>query len=496
MNYETKNLDVFKKEIKTLEKIQTKRIVKFSLIGILVISVIVTSVHFINASIKKSNSYSYAIESDRLTAYNSYLNTYGNHEEIHRLRERKLYRIAQEKNTTKDINALIYSYPNSKYLKIVSLNIKDDSNSTIGVFGAQSENSHLRGKSQNTFTIPLGCVVGISITASGKIPVKKYFTVASNMIVTEQLYNNKTLLLHEDFNSIKKGWNVFEESEKSSWSTKYKGVKINNGSLELYHQYSDNKFVMSTLYFGKLKRNINFEIIAKIQRNGNDDGTFVFFGATKRAFNYLGFGDYGSYIYGYNNWDNSNENWVKENGSWQRSNAIATGNYSTNTIQIIKKQKNLEFIINNSSVGSSTLKKWYGNRIGFGINNNTHSKINELTVYQLHEYRSAEFTKNNLYFCSVGELNVRKHSSPKDSIITTIKRGEPVKYLGQVGEKKVNATFNDIYSPNYYYKVELLNGSTGWVHGGGLQTLKTKVPLSLLSFKEKKNIKQSNLITN
>lgn len=49
-----------------------------------------------------------------------------------------------------------------------------------------------------------------------------------------------------------------------------------------------------------------------------------------------------------------------------------------------------------------------------------------------------------------------------------------MKYLGNVGKKKINATFKGVFSPDHYYKVELVDGTIGWVHGGALKSLPTQ----------------------
>ena len=131
------------------------------------------------------------------------------------------------------------------------------------------------------------------------------------------------------------------------------------------------------------------------------------------------------------------------------------------------------------------LKKWYGRRFGFGINDNTNSSIRNLEISILNRPPKTIFESDHVYFCWVQELNVRDDGSTKGEILTTISEGDPVKFLGEIGKKEVNATFREIYSPDYYYKVELLDGTIGWVHGGAIRGLKTQKPLK---FNELKNL--------
>lgn len=90
---------------------------------------------------------------------------------------------------------------------------------------------------------------------------------------------------------------------------------------------------------------------------------------------------------------------------------------------------------------------------------------------------------NRVYYCWTNELNVRSGPNRNDRILTTIKLGDPIQYLGARGSQSISAKFRSARRPDYYYRVKLLNGSTGWVHGGALQGLPTKESISLDDFK-------------
>lgn len=289
----------------------------------------------------------------------------------------------------------------------------------------------------------------------------------------------------DNFSSNSNGWETFREYKNVYGKAKNKGVSVNNGELQIFHEYQENKFVLSTIYLSKLTKSIDFEIEASINRNEIDNGTFLLFGATKRAFNYIGFNNRGNYLYGYNNWDNSNDNWVKLSNGWQYNQAIKRGKYDNNILKIVKKNNEITYYINEQYLGSMPLNRWYSNRIGFGINDRTKATINYLKVSQLRNYISTEFKKNNIYFCWVDELNVRANGTRTGEIVTTIKKGEPVKYLGETGKKKINATFKEIFSSDYYYKVELVDGTVGWVHGGTLRSLPTQNQINFDEYKKK-----------
>lgn len=481
--YDEQAISDLVKAIKNKEQIKTKKRTRHTLIGAAIAVVLGIVSYYTVISIQKSKRYKEAIVSNDLNRYNSYLDRYGDDDEIHRLRELKLYTTAIETNHSNDINTLVQLYPKSNYLKTISLNFQNGLTPNFKLSGIASPNQEVTKSISNSFKIPIGSKVGISLTHPNKITVNKYFMVVEDVTITEAMHDTETLLFEENFSSNKRGWTTFEDSKQVYGNIKYKGAKVNGGDLELYHQYSDNNFVMSSTYFEKLKRQIDFRITVVWKRNGSDNGTFLLFGATKRAFNYVGF-DESKYLYGYNNWDDTNQKWIKESNGWQYHNAINRNDYGTNSVEIKKERNTIEYRINGSFIGSTTLKKWYGRRLGFGVNNNTHSSIQELKVYQINSYISPEFIKNQLYFCSVQELNVRDGYTTRDKVLTTIKRGDPVKYLGNKGKKKVNATMNDVFSPDYYYQVELLDGSQGWVHGGGLSFLNTKEKLKMNPFRD------------
>lgn len=491
--YDAKKIKILADSIKKQERSKNKKIVKTVTLTVIAILLVSTGIYFGYSAYQKSESYDLAVKSGSLNRYNQYLNMYGDNDEIHRLREDKLYQIALSSNNNKDINELVRLYPKSKHLKTITLKTNDYNNSQVKLFGVNSQQANTSLPGNGTYKIPQGCVIGFSIHQEGKIPISKYFTVADNMVIHEELHDSKTMLFEEKFDTNKNNWNTFNNTKKVYGKEKHKGVTIKGGNLDMYHEYSDNNFVYSTVSIKNLKRNIDFEIIAQIHRNGDDSGTFILFGGTKRGFNYVGFNGRGNYLYGYNNWDNSGENWIKQNGNWQYSKAIGKNTYSFNTIHITKKRNDIIYQINNQSIGLAKLKKWYGNRIGFGINSYTKSQISSLMVYQLHDRIKTEFIKEKLYYCWVEELNVRQEGNRKGTIITTIKLGEPVKYLGEVGKKMINATLKELYSPDYYYKIELLDGTIGWVHGGGLRYLNTDKNITFSKFKEFGVSKLSNI---
>lgn len=466
--YEVNKIKELNDKIKAFEKKKTNSLIKKSSVIAGVFLIFVLAIYLGYSAYQKSRDYDKALQSNSINGYTYYLNKYGNDEKIDALREQKIYQKAISTNSAKDFNQLSRLYPNSKFLHKVKITIDGDLNG-INCFGIGNENLIIdRPGPEFEIKVPKGAKIGYRINKNGKIPISKYLTVLESQEINEISNNSKELILSEEFLTNAKGWNLFQETKNVYGKTKQKGVKVKNGELQIFHEYRENKFVLSTIYLSNLTKKINFEIETSVTRNNIDNGTFLLFGATKRAFNYVGFNLNGKYLFGYNNWDDSKDSWVKISNGWQRSIAIKTGKYSNNILKVTKINNEISFTVNNQFIGIMPVKRWYGNRIGFGINDRTSSKIKSLKVYHLKNRIGTDFVKDQNYYCLVDELNVRSAGSKKGEIITTIKLAEPVKYLGERGDKKINATFKDIFSPDYYYKVELTNGTIGWVHGGAL----------------------------
>jgi len=481
--YTEEKLLPLKQELVRKEKSKTQKTTKTTVIAIVSAVIIGLVSYFGYNAYQKSDAYDRALNSNSISGYTSYLNKYGSDDKLDNLREEKLYQKAIETNNGSDINELSRLYPNSKKLRTVKITVDGETNN-IDCFGVGDQYKNIDRPAPNySIKVPVGSKIGYRINKNEKISITRYLTAISDLEIKETSTDLKKLLLSEEFSSNNNGWNTFQESKNVYGKTKNKGVKINNGELQIFHEYQENKFVLSTIYLSKLSKNIDFEIEASINRNDLGKGTFLLFGATKRAFNYVGFNGTGNYLYGYNNWDDSNDNWIKLSNGWQYNNAIIRGNYSNNILKVVNKNKNLTYYVNGQYFGSMPIKRWYGNRIGFGINEKTKAKINYLKVYQLRDRVKTTFEKDKTYFCWVDELNVRANGTRKGEILTTIKIGEPVKFIGGVGRKKINATFKGIFSPDYYYEVELIDGTVGWVHGGALNQIPTSEPIKFESFK-------------
>ena len=253
--------------------------------------------------------------------------------------------------------------------------------------------------------------------------------------------------------------------------------------MSVYNELNENKFTYSTIDLHNLKKNFDFEITTEIKRNKIDKGVFLIFGATKRAFNYIAF-DETKFLYGYNNWDKESDAWVKKNGNWQRSNAINGGYNDSNLLKVVKNSNAIKYYINGTFIGEMPLERWYGNRIGIGVNSITAAKAKNLVVKKILTATPTKLIKeNSTYFCWIDELNVRHKGSKNGQVLTTIKNGDPVRFLGISGNDDVTATLKGIYSPHKYQKVELKDGTIGWVHGGGLKQIPSQLPIDFELYK-------------
>lgn len=408
-----------------------------------------------------------ALSSNDIDEYNKYLREYGDNDSILVLRENKLYQNAINTNRTSDIKKLYTLYPKSKYLKKININVNGQKSLDLHVFGIESENDYLDSDEHYTYYLPNKCVVGYSISRDNELPITKYFTVSNDLTIDQPMYPLKRLVYEDHFKSNKGNWNLFNVSKQDWFRSKSKGIKLENGTLSLYSEFSENSMVYTFANSIKLERNEDFEIIVDYHNNGNNNGTYFFFGASNRAFNYFEFYS-NSYNYGHNNWDNPNEKWIQQSEGWQRNHAISSDGDALNRLRINKVENQVSYEINNQPLGYMEIEKWYGHQIGFGINSNSKTQVRNLKIFKYNALPNTNFTKGETYYCWVKELNVRSSGNINSGILKTIKRGEPIEYLGEKGSKVVNATFNGQMRPDNFYKFRLMDGTIGWVHGGGV----------------------------
>ncbi|MCP4181173.1 MAG: SH3 domain-containing protein [bacterium] len=493
--YDTKKTQEFANEIKAIEKKNTSSTIKkVSIIGGVILFISLAS-YFGYNTYQKSEAYDKAISSQNLNEYNYYLRKFGDKEDIHKLREEKLYEIALQSNKSNDIQSLVSLYSNSEKLRTITFNNLNE-NVNFDFFGVNSFDDNLHGTKQSNsfiYKIPLGCKVGYRINQYGKLPIEKFFTVNQNLNIKEELLESETLLLDENFKNNQNKWNVYRKMNKSKFH--YKSVQseisLFDNKLKFNNEVGSKSLVYSLIDINGFNKNIDFKITARVKTGKYfNKGTYLMFGASNRAFLYFGYSGTavnGSYAIGHNNWDDSNNNWKNWTDSWQ---GVSDTGYEV-TLKVEKKNNRLFYYINNTLYKEYSAKSLYGRKIGFGVNAGTKSSISYLKVERINKSKKVDFKKNTTYFCWVNELNVRSSGSKYGEILTTIKLAEPVKYLGEKGKKPLNATFKDIFKPDYYYKVELLDGTIGWVHGGALCEINSPEKIEFTQFKEMNTQKEN-----
>ena len=95
----------------------------------------------------------------------------------------------------------------------------------------------------------------------------------------------------------------------------------------------------------------------------------------------------------------------------------------------------------------------------------------------------AELKKDHVYFCNLAGLNVRENGHKSD-IIQVVYAGYPFKLLGERSEKANRVTFYGEEIKDFYYRVALLDGTIGWVHGAALKTIAFEKEISFETYKK------------
>jgi len=493
--YDPTKLQPFADKLRKSEKSKNQRKIKITVVSVLAVLIISTASYYAYNSYQESDAYDRAITSTSLSEYTRYLNKFGDNDEIHKLRETKLYEMALTSNDAQEINELSNFYPKSKHLKVISIKSDVPDYNSVMLTGVGNENNRVSLNGNRAYLVPAGCILNLSIQYHNKIPYNTYFTVAENMTITANLPDSETVLFEENFNNNKNNWSLVNDVKQLKYGSTQvnKKIAIENNKLNFFNNRGNKDLVYSLINVDGLNRSTDFEISVRINTTKHTtNGTYLMFGSTSRAFLYFGYSgnaNNGKYVIGNNNWDDSSNNWKNWTSGWER--AYVDSGYEA-TLSIEKKNNHFYYYINGTLVKDFDERRMYGSKIGFGVNGNTQSSISHLSVKKINKPGKTNFQNGNIYYCWVDELNVRADGSKNGKIITTIKLGEPVKYLGEVGKKELKATFRGQYNPDYYYKFELLDGTIGWVHGGALKGLNTKESISFSKYKNIERIDSPN----
>lgn len=415
-------------------------------------------------------AFTQAINAATHSQYSKYLRLYPNTENANKIREldeEYLYKKALNGTSISDFNLLSENYPNSAHLVIIrfegeALNAYNILETVHG--------EELSSEINQSYKVPIGMRLKYTIEKPDKLTKTKYFTAVENLSITPTLTPYKTLVFEDDFQTNENAWRLQENIKQDFFSERVKSIKIENGSLIFKHDQRGNELLLDMIST-PISNKKDFEIEISIQQAQYDNGYYVLFGASSRAFNYLQIAG-NDYNIGHNNLDNSDDRWTSYTNGRMRNSAINRG--GQNVIRIIKTNDLLTFMINGTYLNAFELKKWYGNRIGFGVPYGATAIINNLKIYELSTIEPPLYSKNQVYFCNVENLNLRSSGDKNSEIITALTAGTPVKYLGEKSREmsKTNLYGQDI--TDHYYKFELLDGTQGWLHGGALCDLDTK----------------------
>lgn len=464
---------------KLMRKIKTIFIITFtSLLTLVVGSIFAYNYYEQNKYAEAEQAaYNNAINGATHTQYAIYLRDYPNTEnagKIKKLDEEYLYKKAFRSNKKSDFELLNQCYPNSEHLvKISFLGEAISANKLVETVQGELLNPW----NDYDYKVPIGAQLKYTIRKQDKLTKIKYFTVVDDLPVEPNLAPYKTLVFEDNFQTNKNNWTLQENIKQGIFNTRVKSIKIENGRLILKHNQGGNELLLDLISTPTSNKK-DFEIEVTAQQDQYDNGYYVLFGASQRAFNYLQISG-NSYNIGHNNSDNVNDRWISYTNGWTRNNSINSG--GQNVIRIIKTNDVLEFMINGTYLNQYELKKWYGNRIGFGVPNGTTAIIENIRIYEISTIEPPLYFKDHVYFCNVEELNLREEGDKKSHIITSITAGTPVKYLGEKSKNKTEAKLYDQYITDHYYKFELLDGTQGWMHGGALCSLdiKNKIPFAI-----------------
>jgi|GEM_PF-2543948 tetratricopeptide (TPR) repeat protein len=222
--YNTDITSVLRQRFRKQEKIKNQKTTKKIIIIGISLLIICTASYFGYKAYEKSEARTNALRSNSVSSYTRYLNKYGDDSEINKLRENKLYRTAIENNDAKDFTSLISFYPNSEYLKLISINVLGNKSHNISSYGLgnRSQKTRMLGGKKNQFKVPIGAKVGYVINSVGMIPIERVFTVSEDLQIKESLSPSKELLFDEQFNSNRNGWKTFSSSKVVYGRTKYK----------------------------------------------------------------------------------------------------------------------------------------------------------------------------------------------------------------------------------------------------------------------------------
>lgn len=441
------------KQKKKRKKLLFTTLIIFVALGIGIASALIYD--SINA---EKSAYKLAVNNESIENYQNYLTQYpegANTDIIDTKFQDFLLKNAIEENTSESINTLINYYPNHYALKNITINSSEVyySNNLKGVNSSNVIIEKVEGK----HLIPEGCRVHIVGESNDKRDVNKYFTVLEDKDIEFNFINEKEILIEDGFIDNRNKWKFAKDHNDMT-------VDIDNGFVLHHDNPSNLPFILMNTDLTKID-DYKIELEFTMHRNGN---IYLLFAASENAFSFFGF-DERNYKFwvGHNNYKDEDNRWKGwTNNSWSYDNSIK----SSGKLSIIKKGITLQYFVGDVLVSETDYQKYYGDKIGVSINSEAYVKLNHLKIYKYTDEPKINFKRNKTYYCSASELNVREEPSLKAKEVNRISQGESVKY---VGGKRNNVKAYYLKKPkyDYFYKVELTDGTIGWVHGGGLNEI-------------------------
>lgn len=163
------------------------------------------------------------------------------------------------------------------------------------------------------------------------------------------------------------------------------------------------------------------------------------------------------------------------------------------TIQFSSNKSNSFFVsgVNNTYVeinpiATNKYQLPYGAKIMVHVKNYKNDKkyftVANDAHYIITDNQVREMINGAVYYINGSSLNLRENGE-NTVIIKEVFQGEPVKYLGIHKEEISSAYYLKKRISDYFYKVELVDGTQGWIHGGGLQQLESKNKIFFEDFK-------------
>jgi hypothetical protein len=293
--------------------------------------------------------------------------------------------------------------------------------------------------------------------------------VSDKMEIQVDLSSIKGNVIYDDFYDNSNHWQQIYTVKNSFFGpTKvHQYIQVDNKNRVLKLINNSDEIIYSTINTNLSDKN-DFEIEIDFEEiNEMQSGFFILFNGDDNSYSYVRYSneyfDYG--------------NFVKKNDFFKFYiiNQIAYfSNYLTN-MKVVQNNNKLSLFVNDEMIFDNIEHTFKGAKIGVGAMPGSEFSISNLIVTSNSIGDKIKWTENETYYVSASSINVRENSNKTSDVITKIKQGEPVVFLGDKGIKKYAGRFANGTRNDYYYKVKIQDGTQGWVHGGGFNEIKIRL---------------------